>query len=62
MTTSRSCDPGLWEQKSEKAIGKNDSQMELNHHLSTLRLKVYQPRLSLMERNKVISAGAIKDL
>ena len=62
MTTSRSCDPELWDQQSEKAKGKNESQVELNHHLSTLKLKVYQARLSLMERNKVISAEAIKDL
>jgi site-specific recombinase XerD len=62
MTTSRHCDPRLWDQQLEKAIGKNESQMELNHHLSTLRLKVYQARISLMESNKVITAEAIKFL
>ena len=62
MTTSRECDPEIWDQRSEKAIGKSDFIKELNHHLTTLRLKVYEARLSLIERNKIVTADSIKDL
>src|SRR5450432_1310223 len=62
MTTSRKCDPVIWDQNSEKAFGKNECVKELNSHLSTLQVKVYEARILLIEMNKPVSAEAIKNL
>jgi site-specific recombinase XerD len=62
MTTSRKCDPNFWDQKAEKAIGKTEYINELNHHLSTLKVKVFEARISLIESNKPVTADNIKNM
>jgi hypothetical protein len=41
ICTSRQCEPKLWSKKGEKATGKTEECRELNHYLSTLRIKVF---------------------
>jgi site-specific recombinase XerD len=62
MTTSRSCDRDLWDQKAGKACGKSEYIKELNIHLSTLQVKVFEARLSLIANNKIVTAEEIKNL
>ena len=62
MTTSRKCDPELWDQKSERAYGKGEYIKELNNHLSTLKVKVFEARLLLIENNKLVTAESIKNM
>ncbi len=62
MTTSRTCDPKLWDQKGEKVIGKGESIKELNHHLATLKVKVFEARISLIENNKLVTVDSIKNI
>jgi len=62
LTTSRKCDLKLWDQKSEKASGKGEYLKELNNHLATLKVKVYEARLLLIEQNKTVTAEAIKNM
>jgi site-specific recombinase XerD len=62
MTTSRNCHPASWDQRTEKVIGKNELAKELNNHLSTLRVKVYEARLKLITNDKTVTAASIKDL
>ncbi|KAA9040565.1 hypothetical protein FW778_00530 [Ginsengibacter hankyongi] len=44
LATSRKSDPELWDQKSEKAYGKGEYIKELNNHLSTLKVKIFEAR------------------
>ena len=62
MTTSRKCDPEIWDQKAEKACGKSEYIKELNNHLSTLQVKVFEARLLLIGNNKHVTAEGIKNL
>jgi Arm domain-containing DNA-binding protein len=62
MTTSRKCDPGIWNQKAEKVFGKTEQVKELNSHLTTLQVKVFEARRLLIDNNKTESAVAIKNL
>lgn len=62
MTTSRKCDPHLWNQKAEKAFGKTEQIKELNSHLIALQVKVFEARRLLIERSKKVTAEAIKNL
>ncbi|MGH2563803.1 MAG: phage integrase SAM-like domain-containing protein, partial [Ginsengibacter sp.] len=62
ITTSRKCDPGIWDQRAERALGKNEYIKELNSHLSTLKVKVFEARIRLIENNKDITVDAIKNL
>jgi len=62
MTTSRNCDPALWDQRAEKARGNSEMIKELNNHLATLRMKVYESRLLLIEKNKPITVDSIKNM
>ncbi len=38
MTSSRKCDPEIWDQRAERARGKTECIKELNSHLSTLQV------------------------
>jgi hypothetical protein len=62
LTTSRKCDPELWDQKSERAYGKGGYIKELNNHFSTLKVKVFEARLLLIENNTIVTAESIKNL
>lgn len=62
MTTSRKCDPKIWNQKAEKAFGKTEQIKELNGHLTVLQVKVFEARRLLIEGDKEVTAQAIKNL
>jgi Arm DNA-binding domain len=62
MTTSRNCDPEIWDQNAEKASGKSEYIKELNSHLSTLQVKVFEARVLLIGKNKHVAAEAIKNV
>ena len=60
ICTSRKCDPKLWSKKGEKATGKTEECRELNHYLSTLRIKAFESKRMLIEADKPITANAIR--
>jgi site-specific recombinase XerD len=62
MATSRKCDPKIWDQKAEKACGRSEYIKELNNHLSTLQVKVFEARLLLIGNNKHVDVESIKNL
>ena len=62
MTTSRKCNPEIWNQKAEKAFGKTEQVKELNSHLTTLQVKVFEARRLLIDNSKAVTAVAIKNL
>jgi len=61
ICTSRQCDPKLWSKKGEKATGRTEECRELNHYLSTLRMKVFEVKRLLIEAHKAITADAIRN-
>jgi hypothetical protein len=62
LCTSRKCEVKSWDKRSERVIGKNEEAKELNHYLSTYRMKVFEARLLLIEQSKAVTAAAIKNL
>lgn len=62
LCTSRKCELTSWDKRSEKSVGKNEAARELNHYLSTYRMKVFEARLLLIEQSKSVTAAAIKSL
>ena len=62
LSTKRLWEPARWNSKAAKAIGNKEDTKELNAYLDTLRNKVYEARRTLLERNKAVTATAIKDL
>ncbi len=62
MTTSRKCDPQIWDQRAERALGKSEFVKEMNSHLATLKVKVFEARIRLIENNKDVTANAVKNL
>lgn len=62
LCTSRKCEPKRWDKKAEGVIGKSEDARELNHHLNAFQLKVFEARLSLVEKGKDVTAGALKGL
>ena len=61
ISTGRKCSPEHWDKKAEKAIGKKEEVKELNHHLATLKMKVFECRLKLLESNEEITVGLLKE-
>lgn len=62
LCTSRKCEPKRWDRKAEGMSGKSEDAKEFNHHLNAFRLKVFEARLSLVEKGKDVTPGALKDL
>lgn len=62
LCTSRKCELTTWDKRSEKVLGKNEAAKELNHYISTYRMKVFEARLLLIEQTKPVTAAAIKSL
>lgn len=60
LCTSRKCEPKRWDKKAEAVIGKSDDARELNHHLNAFRLKVFEARLSPVEKGKEVTAEALR--
>ena len=49
-----------WNAKSGKAIGSNEEARKLNEFIDTVRSKVYDARLQLVEKNEVVTAEVLK--
>ena len=62
LCISRKCEAKTWDKKGERVTGKSEEVRELNHHISTFRMKVFEARLQLIEQSKHVSATAIKNL
>lgn len=62
LCTSRKCEAKSWDKKAEKINGKNEEARELNHHINAFRLKAFEARLQLIERNQPVAANAIKNI
>ena len=62
LSISRKCDMKSWDKRAEKVFGKSEEVRELNHYISTCRMKVFEARLLLIEQNKSVTAPAIKNL
>lgn len=62
LCISRKCEAKAWDKKAEKVIGKSEEAKELNHHISTFRMKVFEARLQLIEQGKPVTADAIRNL
>jgi site-specific recombinase XerD len=62
LSTKRLWEPSRWNPKAAKATGSKEDSKELNAYLDTLRNMVYEARRTLLERNKPVTAAAIKDL
>lgn len=52
--------PGKWNAKSGKALGSTEEARKLNEFIDTVRSKVYNARLQLVEKNEVVTAEALK--
>ncbi len=62
MTTSRKCDPKYGIKNPKGQMVKREFIKELNNHLTTLKVKVFEARLSLIENNKPVTVESIKNL
>lgn len=62
LSISRKCEGKSWDKRAEKVLGKSEEARELNHYISTYRMKVFEARLLLIEQNKPVTAPAIKNL
>jgi hypothetical protein len=49
-----------WNTKSGRAIGIKEDSKKLNEFIDTVRSKVYNARLQLLEKNEVVTAEALK--
>ena len=58
LCTSRKCELTSWDKRTGKVLGKNEAAKELNHYLSTCRMKVFEARLLLIEQSKTVTAVA----
>lgn len=62
LCISRKCEAKTWDKKGERVTGKSEEVRELNHHISTFRMKVFEARLQLIEQSKPVTATTIKNL
>ncbi|RYZ30471.1 MAG: site-specific integrase [Chitinophagaceae bacterium] len=62
LCISRKCEEKSWDRKAQKVIGKNEETRELNHHISTFRMKAFEARLQLIEQSKPVTANGIRNL
>lgn len=62
MSTKRFCDPEKWNAKANRAIGKKEDVRNLNAYLDVLQNKAYDARTHLIDRGKIVTALAIKNI
>ncbi len=62
ISTHRSIDPKLWDQKKEKAKGNSTKAYQLNEHIERKKAEVYKYQKQLENDDQIVSAGAIRDL
>jgi site-specific recombinase XerD len=60
ISLGRQWEPAKWNAKSGRAIGSKEDSKKLNEFLDTVRSKVYNARLQLVEKNEVVTADALK--
>ena len=60
VSIGRQWEPAKWSTKSGKAVGSKEDTKKLNEFIDTVRSKVYNARLLLVEKNEVVTAGALK--
>ncbi len=62
ISTKRFCDPEKWSAKANRAIGNREDTKTLNGYLDLLMRKAYDARTHLIDRGKVVTAQAIKNI
>jgi hypothetical protein len=62
MSAKRSWEPSRWNVKSNRALGTKEDARALNTYLDVLQNKAYEARKQLIEKGKVVTAMAIRDL
>lgn len=60
ISLGRQWEPAKWNAKSGKAIGSKEDTKKLNEFIDTVRSKVYNARLQLIERNEAVTADDLK--
>jgi integrase len=62
MSTKRIWDPSRWNAKANRAVGTKEDVRNLNAYLDVLQNKAYAARTHLIDRGKVVTALAIKNI
>jgi integrase len=62
MSTKRFWDPDRWNLRASRANGTKQDAKSLNAYLDILQNKAYDARTELIDRGKVVTAAAIKDI
>ncbi len=62
MSTKRFCEPEKWSSKANRAIGNKEEVKKLNAYLDLLQNQAYDARTHLIDRGKVVTAQAIKNI
>lgn len=62
MSTKRFCDPERWNSKANRVIGNKEDVKTLNAYLDVLQNKAYDARTHLIDRGKIVTASAIKNI
>jgi integrase len=62
MSTKRLCDPEKWNGKANRAIGNKEDIKALNAYLDVLQNQVYDARTHLIDRGKIVTALALKNI
>jgi len=60
ISLGRQWEPARWNAKSGKAIGSKEDTKKLNEFIDTVRSKVYNARLQLIEKNEAVTADELK--
>jgi integrase len=62
MSTKRLCEPEKWNGKANRAIGNKEEVKALNAYLDVLQNQVYDARTHLIDRGKIVTALALRDI
>ncbi|MBK0379199.1 site-specific integrase [Mucilaginibacter segetis] len=62
MSTKRFCNPEKWNTKANRVIGNKEDTKALNAYLDILQNKAYEARTHLIDRGKIVTALAIKNI
>lgn len=62
MSTKRFWDPEKWNAKANRAVGNKEETKNLNAYLDVLQNKAYAARTHLIDRGKIVTALAIKNI
>ncbi|MCQ6957338.1 site-specific integrase [Mucilaginibacter aquariorum] len=62
MSTKRFWDPEKWNAKANRAIGNKEESKNLNTYLDVLQNKAYDARTHLIDRGKIVTALAIRNI